>query len=109
MKFLGGHIGSLQPCSQADDPYLPHVTRSISYAAALTDFKAVIDRAGHPGSTLGEHSNKRGGATHAANCGIPSEEIRELGHWKNIQTAQLYIDESTPLKQKRNQLLQSRM
>ena len=69
----------------------------------------MIDRAGHPGRSFGEHSNKRGGATHAANCGLPGEEIRELGQWKNIQTAKLYIDESTPLKQKRNQAMQSLM
>ncbi len=92
-----------------NDPNVPHPTRAVSYSVALSEFKTVITRAGHPGAEFALHSNKRGGATHAANCGIPGDEIRELGNWTNMQTAQNYIDESTPLKQKRNLLLQSRM
>ncbi len=79
----------------------------MTYSTALADFKATIARAGHPGELFAEHSNKRGGATHAANRGVPGDELCEMGQWKNLQTAQLYIDDSTPVKQKRNQLLQN--
>ncbi len=107
--FLGPHTGSLQPSSTGALSNVPHLSRAVSYSQALSDFKATIERAGHPGGLFAEHSNKRGGATHAANCGLPSEDIRELGNWSNVQTAQLYIDECTPLKQKRNNALQSRL
>ena len=106
MNYLGDHTGSLQPLA-ADQRHVPHPSKAVSYSVALSDFKSLLDRAGHPGRLFGEHSNKRGGATHAANCGVPCEEIRELGNWKNVQTAQLYIDESTPNKQKRNQVMQN--
>ncbi len=109
MEFLGPHLGRLQPWSSSAQPLVPHSTRAVSYSQASSDFKALIDRAGHPGHLYGEHSNKRGGDTHAANCGLSGEEIRDLGNWKNLQTAQLYVDESTPTKQKRNYTLQSRM
>lgn len=61
-----------------------------------------MDAAGHPGSVFTEHSNKRGGATHVANEGIPDEDIREIGNWRSLKTAKLYIDQNTPLRQKRN-------
>lgn len=62
----------------------------------------VIDQSGHDGSKFTEHSNKRGGATHAANSGMADEEIRQLGNWQSLKTARLYIDHNTPIRQKRN-------
>ncbi len=109
LLFLGPHTGSLQPQCQPLQSSIPHPTRAITYSVAVSDFKTAISRAGHNGELFAEHSNKRGGATHAANCGVSSEEIREIGQWQSIQTAQLYIDDSTPMKQKRNFLLQSRI
>ncbi len=107
--FLGPHTGSLQPCCLPQQPRVPHPTKAITYSLALSDFKTTIARAGHPGELFAEHSNKRGGATHAANCGVPGDEIREMGQWKSLQTAQLYVDENTPTKQRRNHLLQGCM
>jgi len=49
---------------------------------------------------------KEGGATYAAECGLDEENIRVIGDWKNVQTAQLYIDHSTPLRIKRVRQLQ---
>ena len=109
MLFLGPHSGSLQPSCVPHQPYVPHPTKAITYSVAVSDFKAVIARSGHPGELYAEHSNKRGGATHAVNCGVPGKEICEMGQWKNLQTAQLYVEESNPVKQKRNHLLQSRL
>ena len=97
----------MQPNCSPRDPLLPHPTKSIGYNLALQDLKAVIDCAGHDGKSFTEHSNKRGGATHAANAGVPDTEICELGAWSNLKTARLYIDENTPLRQKRNLKLQT--
>lgn len=72
----------------------------------LQDLKNTISLAGFRGSDYTEHSNKRGGATHAANEGVPDEDIREIGNWKSLKTARLYIDQNTPLRQRRNLKLQ---
>jgi len=37
----------------------------------------------------------------AANEGMNEHEIAKEGDWSNVQTARLYIDENTPLRQKR--------
>jgi len=66
----------------------------------------VIDACGHDGSKFSEHSNKRGGASLAANEGMSEENIAKEGDWRNIKTARKYIDESTPLRQKRVSVLQ---
>jgi len=48
-----------------------------------------------------EHSNKRGGATEAANQGMNDDEIQEVGQWTNLATAKKYIDRNTPMRQKK--------
>lgn len=102
MKFLQPHEGSLQPNCAPGSPNRPHPTRAIGYTLALQDLRHVIDASGHNGADFSEHSNKRGGATHATNSGIPEDEIREIGNWKSLKTARLYIDHNTPLRQQRN-------
>lgn len=87
-------------------PNRPHPTRSIVYTLALQDLKNVINATGREGSKFTEHSNKRGGATHAANSGVSEEVIKDIGNWKSLKTAKLYIDHNTPLRQKRNMKLQ---
>jgi len=64
-------------------------------------FAQVITACGYDGQKYSEHSNKRGGASHAANQGMTEQEITKEGDWTNVQTARLYIDENTPLRQKR--------
>lgn len=106
MAFLGSHTGSLQPGCTAGQPNCPHPTKAIGYTLALQDLKTHIDLAGFDGALYTEHSNKRGGATHAANSGVSEEIIKEIGNWKNVKTARLYIDQNTPLRQKKNLKLQ---
>jgi len=38
---------------------------------------------------------------------MTDEQIAKEGDWRNIKTAQKYIDESTPLRQKRVTFLQN--
>lgn len=102
LSFLGSHQGSLQPNCAPENSKRPHASKVINYTLALQDLKMIIERAGHDGTRFTEHSNKRGGATHAANIGVTDEEIRQIGNWQSIKTARLYIDHNTPLRQKRN-------
>ena len=102
MKFLGNHSGSLQPNCRPGRPNEPHPTKGINYSLALQDLRNTITKAGHDGAKYSEHSGKRGGATHAANQGLAEETIRDIGNWKSLKTAKLYIDNSTPLRQVRN-------
>ncbi len=104
---MGDHNGSLQPTCSPRDPNRPHPTRVVGYTLALQDLRNVIGRTGIDGLKFSEHSSKRGGATLAANSGVTEEEIREIGNWENVKTARLYIDQSTPLRQKRNSKLHS--
>ncbi len=106
MEFLSGHQGSLQPNCLPCNSFKPHPSRAIGYSLALQDLKMVIEQAGHHGSAFTEHSSKRGGATHAANSGLPENEIQEIGNWASLKTARLYIDQNTPLRQRRNLKLQ---
>ena len=105
LAFLGDHAGSLQPTCAPGQPLKPHPTKVVCYSLALRDLRQTIDQAGHNGSAYTEHSNKRGGATHAANAGLNDEEIQEIGNWKHLKTAQIYIEHSTPQRQKRQQKL----
>ncbi len=102
IEFLGEHNGSLQPNCSAENPNRPHASRVIGYTLALQDLRNVIDKSGHDGKEFSEHSNKRGGATLAANSGVPENEICEIGNWANVKTARKYIDQNTPLRQRRN-------
>jgi len=67
----------------------------------------LITDCGFDGEKFSLHSNKRGGATHAANeVGMADEEISEVGNWSNVKTARLYIDKNTPLRLKKSLALQ---
>lgn len=66
----------------------------------------VITNCGYDGERYSEHSNKRGGASLAAQEGMSDEQIAKEGDWTNVKTAQKYIDEATPLRQKRVMKLQ---
>ncbi len=78
----------------------------MNYSLALQDLKITIDKTGHDGSQYTEHSNKRGAATCAAQAGLPENEICDIGNWKNVKTARVYIDNNTPTRQKKHLKLQ---
>ncbi len=106
MEFLGDHQGSLVPTCRPCQVDKPHSSRAIGHSLAVQDLRSSITLAGHNGKLYSEHSCKRGGATHAANSGLIDQEIREIGNWKSLKTARLYIDHNTPLRQKRSLRLQ---
>jgi len=70
-------------------------------------FLQTITMCGYDGSEFSEHSNKRGGASYAAEQGMADAEICEIGDWKNIETARLYIEPSSSLSQKKVKRLQN--
>lgn len=106
LKYLGSHTGSLQPSCAPGHPNQPHPTKSVPYTIALPDLRKTLTSIGLNGDEYGEHSGKRGGASHAAKLGMIEEEIRDVGHWKDVRTARLYIDKCTPLRMKRNKKFQ---
>lgn len=106
MHFLGDHRGSLQPSCAPGHPKKPQPSKSIPYTLGLSDLKKTISSVGEDGDAYGEHSGKRGGATYAAQLGMDEEEIQDMGNWKDVRTARLYIEKNTPLRMKRNQKLQ---
>jgi len=79
----------------------------ISYKICNTSFLQLISECGYDGEKFSLHSNKRGGATHAANrVGMEDTEISEVGNWSYVKTARLYIDKHTHLRLKKSLALQ---
>jgi len=106
---LGNHNGSIQPSCAPGHPNRPHPTKAIPYTLGLSDLRRTITSVREDGDAYGEHSGKRGGATYAAQLGMIEEEIQDMGNWKDVRTARLYIDKNTPLRIKRNQKLQKHL
>jgi len=106
VEYLGLHQGSLQPTCTAGNPNRPHPTKTVTYSLALQDFRFIVDQAGFEGKLYSEHSGKRGAATYAANAGMAEAEICEIGNWKNLKTARLYIEDNTPLRVQKHLKLQ---
>lgn len=66
--------------------------RAVSYSLALMDMRTILNGLGYDGSTFGEHSYRRGAATHSANIGISDGEIQVAGGWLSTKSMNLYID-----------------
>jgi len=66
-------------------------------------FKYLVSMCGHDPSTYASHSFRRGAATWAMQCGVPSDIVKIMGDWKS-NCYQSYIDqipESTQDKYRR--------
>lgn len=93
LKFLGKEYhGYLLPSCQAGKPNTPNPKKNLSYDASLANLREILDCLGYEGSQFGEHSMKRGMATHCSDVGKTDSEIQVAGDWKSIKTAQKYID-----------------
>ncbi len=47
---------------------------------------------GYDGNEFGEHSSRRGAATHSSEVGVSDANIQFSGGWTNSASMQLYID-----------------
>jgi len=69
---------------------------SISYLCFRDLFKRKLVQLGYEPATFGLHSLRVGGATKAANAGVPDRLFKMHGHWKSENTKDGYVE--APLK-----------
>lgn len=71
-----------------------HKQTRMSYSLFTTMLRHTISHLKLPADSYSGHSFRRGSATHAFNCGLPSETIKAQGDWKS--SAYLtYLDSSS--------------
>ncbi len=93
LRRLGpNHRGSLQPSCAPNNRNLPHRSRQIAYTLALSNMRDLLTSLGYVGTDYGEHSARRGAATHSSKIGIPDSEIQLAGGWETARAMKLYID-----------------
>ena len=71
----------------------------LTYSSFVKALKQVLSACGYDYSKYSGHSFRRGGATFAFSCGIPSEYIKIHGDWKSSAYLR-YIDVDTSMKWK---------
>ena len=67
---------------------------SISYARLRELFKAKLQELGYNPANYGLHSLRAGGATAAANAGVPDRLFKRHGRWKSENAKDGYIEDS---------------
>jgi len=93
LKYLGAsYQGYLQPSCLKGNPDVANPKKPMGYNCAHANLREVLDLLGYCGADYGEHSAKRGMATHCSKLGIPEPEIQVAGNWTNLKTTRLYID-----------------
>jgi len=67
---------------------------SISYTCLWEQFKRKVSKLGFNPTDFGLHSLRAGGATKAANAGVPDRLFKRHGRWKSENAKDGYIDDS---------------
>ena len=67
---------------------------SISYTCLWEQFKSKIRKLGYNPTDFGLHSLRAGGATMAANVGVPDRLFKRHGRWKSEKAKGGYVDDS---------------
>jgi len=67
---------------------------SISYTCMWENFKKKVSKLGYNPTDFGLHSMRVGGATKAANAGVPDRLFKRHGRWKSENAKDGYIDDS---------------
>ena len=70
----------------------------------MDDLKKLLTQVGIEGR-YGEHSAKRGGATQAAENGMPLETMKRFGGWKSDSVPVKYMDRSITSKIEMSKML----
>lgn len=85
-------------CCQADDYLFTFVSKEkklrMTYSLFTTMLNNTLSRLNLPLDQYSGHSLRRGGATQALKCGVPSEVIQAQGDWKSLAYLD-YIDQSS--------------
>ena len=96
LRYLGSSFsGNMQPACQSKNPNSPLPGSKVCYSNALSDLRQLLNALGFGQLRFGEHSPRRGGASHAANLGMPMEDLQRLGGWKSQMIPAKYVDLST--------------
>ena len=81
--------------------FVPDPSRSICYNTCRSDFKAALIQIGEDPKLFGEHSDKIGGLTAAANSEVlDAKDLRHHGRWKSANTYKMYHKKSLALRKK---------
>ena len=78
----------------------PQFGRKTSYLYCVSRFKAGLAKIGVDPRNFGEHSDRIGGLSAAANAGCSLTDLQTHGRWKSASTPQLYHKKSLVLKKK---------
>ncbi len=96
LEFLGrDYSGTLLPrClgGARQGRRYPDPACTLSRTTAVEDFRDILTKLGYNAALYSEHSGRRGGATTAANLGMPADDLQRLGGWRSRQTAAKYAD-----------------
>ena len=105
-QFLGlSYSGYLVPLCTSKNA--PNPNKPVSYSAALSDLKKLLQLLGFDPNLYGEHSGKRGGATAAAAHGATESQLKRLGGWRSDAMPSKYVDLSLPTRISMSEMLQN--
>ena len=106
LGFLGsGHFGFLIPACNPQGQ--PNQEKTASYSSCLEDLRNLLETLGIEGR-YGEHSGKRGGASQAAENGMPAATLKRLGGWKSDFVPQKYVDLTVRSRIEMSKMLQKK-
>ncbi len=106
LQFLGSaHFGFLIPACNPQGR--PNQDKAASYSSCLEDLRGLLNTLGIEGR-YGEHSGKRGGASQAAENGMPAETLKRLGGWKSDSVPQRYVDLTVRSRIEMSKMLQKK-
>ena len=71
--------------------------KALTYASFTNKLKLTLDKCGLDSALFSGHSFRRGGATFALHCGVPSDYIKLQGDWKS-NAYERYLDHSLRYK-----------
>ena len=71
--------------------------KALTYASFTNKLKLTLDKCGLDSALFSGHSFRRGGATFALHCGVPSDYIKLQGDWKS-NAHERYLDHSLRYK-----------
>jgi hypothetical protein len=93
LQFLGSsYIGSMLPNCDPKNVRVALPGSKLLYSNGLKDLRSLLTTLGHANLRVGEHSAKRGGASHAANLGVSRDDLQRLGGWKSSDVPSRYVD-----------------
>ena len=85
---------ALEPaCTYLEDGVL----KTLAYITLTTKLKRTLDFCGYDTSRFSEHSFRRGDASFALHCGVPSDYIKLHGDWKST-ACERYLDQALRCK-----------